>query len=72
LRHTKAKNAFVNILCEDSYLLLKLGNDTRHEDADVKEFAPRSISERSRLLGGDAVVERRDDGYTIVSVTIPM
>ena len=70
LRHSAAKRAFVSILCENARLLLQIGNETR--DATEAQFTPRSISERSKALGGSTFVERAADGYTVVHVTIPM
>lgn len=70
LRHSAAKRAFVSILCENANLLLQIGNETR--DAAEEHFIPRSISERSKALGGSTFVERGADGYTVVHVTIPM
>ncbi|MGQ0749212.1 MAG: sensor histidine kinase [Betaproteobacteria bacterium] len=72
LRHSAAKRAFVSILCEDANLLLKIGNETRDGATDEQRFTPRSISERSKALGGATFVERGADGYTVVHVTIPM
>jgi signal transduction histidine kinase len=72
LRHSAGKSAFVHVLCEDSRLLLKIGNDAAEGEPDTGEFTPRSIDERTRALGGTLVVERRADGYTVVNVTIPM
>lgn len=72
LRHTAAKSAFVYVLCEDSNLLLKIGNDAADGRPDTGEFTPRSIYERARALGGELFVERCSDGYTVVHVTIPM
>jgi len=69
LRHSQAKNAFVAILCEDSQLLLQIGNES---GAVVPDFVPRSISERALTLKGKAVVEKRSDRYTVVHVAIPM
>lgn len=71
LRHTTAKNAFVNILCENSHLLLKIGNDV-NDDNGTKTFMPRSINERVQMLGGKAFVEQRVGAQTVVHVTIPM
>jgi signal transduction histidine kinase len=71
LRHTNAKNAFVNILCENSHLLLKIGNEVNGENG-TKSFMPRSINERVQMLGGKAFVEQRVGGQTVVHVTIPM
>lgn len=72
MRHTTAKKAFVSILCENSRLLLQIGNETEI-NADVKpRFVPRSIQERAQSLGGETFVEQRQDGHTIVHVTLPM
>ena len=70
LRHTSAKAAYVSILCENSNLLLKIGNEARGGPSG--DFTPRSIRERAQALGGAAFVERGADGYTVVHVTIPM
>lgn len=71
LRHTKAKRAFVSILCENSSLVLKIGNETQSGARAVESFTPRSIHERSKALGGVARVDTLPDGYTVVQVTIP-
>ncbi len=71
LRHSPAKNAFVTILCEDTQLLLQIGNELNADAPDVGEFMPRSISERAQALKGKTYVERRADHYTVVHVTIP-
>jgi signal transduction histidine kinase len=72
MRHTTAKIAFVNILCENSHLLLKIGNETEAGVNGTKPFLPRSISERAQMLGGRVFVEQRVGGQTVVHVTIPM
>ncbi len=72
LRHTAAKSAFVTILCENSQLLLKVGNDAEPGENGTKKFMPRSINERVQMLGGRAFVEQRPGGQTVVHVTIPM
>lgn len=72
LRHTAAKRAFVTILCENSHLLLKIGNDVVPSENAVKEFMPRSINERVLILGGRTFVEQLLGGQTVVHVTIPM
>jgi signal transduction histidine kinase len=71
LRHSSAKRAFVEILCENSTLLLKIGNEANGESS-AKSFMPRSISERAQMLGGKAFVEQRAGAQTVVHVTIPM
>jgi signal transduction histidine kinase len=72
LRHTSAKKAFVNILCENSQLLLKIGNEESNGESEAKSFTPRSISERVQLLGGRTLVEQHQGGQTVVHVAIPM
>lgn len=72
LRHSAAKSAFVSILCENSSLLLKIGNETRGGLPSSENFTPRSIHERTKALGGTTFVEQGPDGYTVVHVTIPM
>lgn len=72
LRHTSAKRASVIVLCENSELLLKIGNETGAAPGGTDDFTPRSIHERARALGGTTFVERSPDGYTVVHVTIPM
>jgi signal transduction histidine kinase len=72
MRHTTARNAFVVILCENSSLLLQIGNEAGAGGPGTRNFTPRSIHERTQALGGTMFVERRPDGYTVVHVTIPM
>jgi signal transduction histidine kinase len=72
LRHTAGKRAFVHVRCEDSDLLLKIGNEAAAGGPAAAEFTPRSINERTRALGGKLSIDRRADGYTVVQVSIPM
>lgn len=72
LRHTSAKKAFVSILCENSHLLLQVGNEGGNGVHPEKRFIPRSIYERAQSLGGKTFVEQRPDGHTVVHVTLPM
>jgi len=72
LRHTSSKSAFVDILCEDSRLAVKVGNEARVDADGIVEFMPRSINERVRALGGETFVEHDADGYTVVRVSIPL
>ncbi|MEK7993510.1 MAG: histidine kinase [Planctomycetota bacterium] len=72
LRHSTSKRAFVDVRCDGSSLLLKIVNDAAADGPDAAEFTPRSIHERTQELGGQLLVERRADGCTVVSVTIPM
>ncbi len=72
LRHTAAKKAFVKIVCENSKLLLRVGNETPAEFGNVVNFMPRSIYERVRAMGGETTVEQGNEGFTVVRVAIPM
>lgn len=72
LRHTQARRAFAHILCEEENLLLKLGNEEARPAAEVPDFMPRSIFERVESLGGETVVEKGVDGYTVVHINIPI
>jgi signal transduction histidine kinase len=72
LRHTSAKNAFVSILCEDTQVLLKVGNETGAGASGPLSFMPRSINERVRAMGGKTSVERDVENFAVVSVSIPL
>lgn len=69
LRHTSARDAYVNLLCEGRLLTLDIGNEAQEMPA---AFVPRSIRERAEALGGSAVVERDAGGYTVVRIVIPL
>jgi len=71
LRHTSAKKAFVSVHGRDPNLLVQIGNEADHRLTGAEKFVPKSIHERAQALGGQALVDRRDDGYTVVSVMIP-
>lgn len=72
LRHTSAKAALVQILCEGSILMLKIGNAAGSDPPAAGDFTPRSIQERVQALGGATYVERSADGYTTVHLMIPI
>lgn len=72
LRHTQARKAFVNILCEEANLLLEIGNEVVEQARETKQFMPRSINERAKMLRGKTFVDMNADGYTVVHVTIPI
>lgn len=71
LRHTAAKKAFVAIRSENSRLLIEIGNEAGEDPAAEPDFMPRTITERSKALGGTTAVEQRADGYTVVRVMLP-
>jgi signal transduction histidine kinase len=68
LRHTKAKNAYVSVLCKEPLLQLEIIND----EAEGQDFMPRSIDERVQTLNGRTWVEHRAQQHTAVIVTIPL
>lgn len=72
LRHTSARRAFVQILCEETNLLLKIGNEAPQGPEPVPDFVAWSIQERAGELGGSSFTERGVDGYTVVHVKIPI
>jgi signal transduction histidine kinase len=72
LRHTRARGAFVTILCEESHLLLEIGNDLVAGEPATKDFTPRSINERAKMLGGKTFVDRNAGSHTVVHVSLPM
>jgi len=72
LRHTSARRAFVQILCEEANLLLKIGNEAAPGPEPVPDFVAWSIQERAGELGGTTFTERSVDGYTVVHVNIPI
>mgnify|MGYP001560009196 FL=1 len=72
LRHTSAKAASVQILCENSVLMLKIGNAAGDNPAAATDFTPRSIQGRVQALGGTTYVERGADGYTTVHLMVPI
>jgi signal transduction histidine kinase len=72
LRHTRSKSAFVTILCENSYLLLEIGNDLIPDEPPAEDFTPRSINERVKVLGGRTFVDRNAGSHTVVRVSLPM
>ena len=72
LRHTRARKAFINILCEETNLLLAIGNELVGQKQATKQFMPRSIAERVKMLGGKTAVDINSDGHTVVHVTIPI
>jgi signal transduction histidine kinase len=69
-RHTAARSATVRIARDAGQLSLSLENEAESESP--VPFAPRSIVERARALGGAAAVETDRAGKTIVAVAIPL
>jgi len=72
LRHTEAKKAFVSIQNTNTFLLIKIGNETNLNSGEEHFFTPKSIYERVQSLKGETRVENDDFGYTIVHIRIPL
>lgn len=71
LRHTTAKNAFVSIQSNDTQLHIEIGNEAI-SSANMRPFKPKSIYERVLSLNGEIVVKTDVEGYTVISMTIPL
>jgi signal transduction histidine kinase len=71
LRHTAAKQAYLALHRDGQRLVLEIANESP-PDVDQPAFTPRSITARTRSLGGSSMVERDVLGYTIVRVVIPL
>ena len=71
LRHTNAKRAMVKVCENDEYLVLEISNET-DTFFPPAQFMPKSISERARIFHGEALVNINIEGYTVVSVKLPL
>jgi signal transduction histidine kinase len=72
LRHTASKKASVSMRCDESNLLLKIGNESRGGAGMAPVFTPRSIAERAKALGGETRVDSLPEGRTVVQVSVPL
>lgn len=70
-RHTAATRAKVSMTSHNGELILNIENGNRNGSGQ-NTFTPRSITERAVALGGRVLVNVSDQGYTIVSVIIPL
>jgi signal transduction histidine kinase len=70
-RHTQAVHAKLSFACRDDHLFIGIENDSPGGHAPG-HFTPRSISERAKALGGEARVDVREDGRTLVEIAIPL
>lgn len=68
-KHTAAHNIVIRIRQRDHALLLEIENDGA--ETGVRDFSPRSITERAASLGGEAAVSSVA-GSTLVKVRIPL
>lgn len=69
-RHTNARQAEIDVTCDNNELILRIVNDNVASAAPAS-FQPASISERAEALGGVARVYA-DNGRTVVDVRIPL
>jgi len=71
VRHTSAKQAFVDLRCNGETLAIEVGNDCA-QNQRTAAFIPRSITERAVSLGGKVQVRLNNQGQDVVRVTIPL
>lgn len=71
-RHTAARHAIIGLRCQDGQVWLQIENDSPPDAPMPPHFVPRSITERTAVLGGQISVSRRADGHTTVQISIPM
>ncbi|HWI14789.1 MAG TPA: histidine kinase, partial [Burkholderiales bacterium] len=72
-RHTRARTAQIGVDVAAGRLTLRITNDTGPDQPhDGTTFTPRSISERTRELGGNVAVDCSTPGTTAVSIEIPV
>jgi signal transduction histidine kinase len=69
-RHTNARNAKIEIACNEMDLVLRIMNDNVN-GAATTSFQPGSITQRAVALGGGAEVYF-DSERTVVDVRIPL
>jgi signal transduction histidine kinase len=69
-RHTNARQAEIEVTCDNTELILRIMNDNA-DSAAKTSFRPGSITERAAALGGVARVYA-DNDRTVVDVRIPL
>lgn len=71
-RHTEATNVKISLESQANNFILRAENEGASGDAATQPFTPRSITERAEALGGQAHVELRKEGRTVIEVSIPL
>jgi signal transduction histidine kinase len=82
-RHALCDEARVELTCESGRVLLRIKNPrpdgngdlgfSSEEQSDRRIlFTPRSIAERTAMLGGETKVSIDDNNYTVVTVKVPL
>ena len=69
-KHTLAQKGFVKIQCSNKSLKIEIENE--HKGRQQIVFMPRSMSERTVVLGGKLYVNQGQGGSTVVNVEIPV
>ena len=69
-KHTLAQKGFVKIQCSNNSLKIQIENE--HKGVHPLAFTPRSMSERTAVLGGKLHVNQGPGGSTVVNLEIPV
>jgi signal transduction histidine kinase len=70
VKHTAARDAFVEVSVEDSCVSIRVGNEESAGE-QTAGFVPKSIKSRVEALGGTFAVQHGTAGYTVVHATLP-
>lgn len=71
-KHTLAKKGFVKIQCSNNSLKIQIENENNCETIYPIVFTPRSMSERTDMLGGKLNVDQGWGKDTVVNIEIPI
>ena len=82
-RHALCDEARVELTCQEGRVLLRIKNPRPDGNGDLgfsgddqrdqrNLFTPRSIAERTAMLGGETKVSIDDNNYTVVTVNVPL
>ena len=79
-RHALCDEAIIRMECKEGVIVLEIKNrrpQTTGQNGDthrssIKLFRPRSIAERTELLGGETEVLIDENNYTVVRASIPL
>ena len=70
VKHTTARQAFVEVSSETNTVRVRVGNDSAPAEAPL-EFVPKSIESRVESLGGRLDVQNSASGRTVVQAILP-
>jgi signal transduction histidine kinase len=79
-RHALCDEAIIHLECKEGVIVLELknrrpqavGENGAASHSSKKLFRPRSIAERTELLGGETEVLIDENNFTVVRVSIPL